>query len=383
LANPGDPIIQQLLSKPVLMPEEEAQLRLLLESDFQQNLQYVQPVNVSKAQQILVKIHAQMAAENSVAPLKKPAVLYRWLAVAAMLLLLAAGWWYFTNTAQKATTGNLAKAIAPGHSGAVLTLADGRQVTLDSMGNGLVAHENGASVTLNNHQLIYDQSSAAVNNAIAMNLLSTPRSRQFQLVLPDGTKVWLNAASSIRYPVAFTGRERKVEITGEAYLEVAQQSSAPFIVTAGNMQLQVLGTAFNVNAYADEPAIVATLAEGSVNVVLQPAAGQKPAAIVLKPGQQARIDNNITLAPRADLSAVLAWKNGQFSFEQAGVAEVMRQITRWYNVEVRYEGVPPHREFHGGIGRDFTLQQVLDALEKTGVHCRLEDRTVIVEKSPV
>lgn len=376
-------IIQQLLSKPALTPEEEEQLRLLLETEFRQNLQqYPQPATADKAQQILVKLQEQIAAENDIAPLKKPVVLYRWLAAAAMLLLLAAGWWYFTPATKQAAGGGLAQAVVPGTSGAVLTLANGRQIVLDSMGNGVVARENGATVTLHNHQLVYGYADS-LQKETAMNQLVTPRGRQFQLLLPDGTKVWLNAASSIRYPVAFTGKERKVEITGEAYLEVAPQAHAPFKVTAGNMQLQVLGTAFNINAYADEPAIAATLTEGSVRVALQPAAAQKTAEIVLSPGQQARVKDNMVLVPEVDISAVLAWKNGQFSFEGAGVADVMRQIARWYNVEVRYEGVPPHREFHGGIGRDFTIQQVLDALEKTGVHCRLEDRTIIVEKSPV
>lgn len=382
MANPGD-IIQQLLGKPVLTPEEEVQLRLLLENEFQENLQYREPAAAGKAQRILDKIHAQMAADNDVAPLRKPVVvLYRWLAVAAMVLLLVAGWWYFAGTRYKAANHSLAKTIMPGSSGAILTLADGRQVVLDSMGNGLVANENGAIVTLSNHRLIYHIADST-NKKTAVNLLSTPRGRQFQLVLPDGTKVWLNAASSIRYPAVFTGTERNVEITGEAYMEVAQQASAPFIVTAGNMQLQVLGTSFNVNAYTDEPSITATLAEGSVKVVLQQALSQKQAALVLKPGQQALVDESITLVPQADMGAVLAWKNGQFSFEQADVAAVMRQIARWYNVDVRYEGMPPHREFYGGIGRDFTLPQVLEALEKTGVHCRLKDRTIIVEKSPV
>lgn len=373
--------IQQLLQKPELTPEEEAQLRMLLESDFRENLRHAQPADTTVSQRILARLHTQMAAEAVVKPLVTRSRFYR-VAAAASLLLLATGTWWFafrkTNQQPGITT---VQTIAPGSNGAVLTLANGQQITLDNLGNGIVADENGTSVLLQNNQLQYRNTTGAT--AIAYNTLATPRSRQFQLVLPDGTRVWLNAASSIRYPVAFTGIERKVEITGEVYMEVTPQPAAPFIVSTGNMQVQVLGTAFNINAYTDEAAVTTTLTQGSVRVKLADTATTIVTPVLLKPGQQAALANRtLTLNTKADISAVLAWKNGQFSFEQADVAAVMRQIARWYNVDIRYEGPPPHREFHGGIGRDFTLQQVLEALEKTGVHCRLEERTVIVEKSP-
>lgn len=375
----GD-IIQQLLQQQELSPEEEVLLRTLLEADFNDNLQYTRPQNQEVSQRILAKLHIDIAAATTSKVATIRMRIFR-LAVAASVAMLAAGVWWLAIRQKKSLPGVTAVApIAPGCSGAVLTLANGTQLTLDSLGNGLVANEKGVSVLLHNNQLEYRKATATTETA--WNLLTTPRSRQFQLMLPDGTKVWLNAASSIRYPVAFTGKERKVEITGEVFMEVAPQHAAPFIVSSGNMQLQVLGTAFNINAYKDEAAITATLTEGSVRVLLSHTTVQTAASLLLKPGQQAAISHQITLNPQADINAVLAWKNGQFSFEQANVAAVMRQIARWYDVDIKYEGTPPQREFHGGIGRDFTLQQVLEALEKTGVHCRLEGRTVIVEKSP-
>lgn len=370
-----DNLIQQLLNKPERTSEEELQLQQLLRTAFEDNLRYDSPVDKVKAAMILKKIHEEIAAT----PARVRVAWWRYAAAAAVMVIVAGtGWLLRQKTA--APPAVVVQEIPPGRSGAVLTLADGRQVTLDSAGNGVVAREGGVDIKLNNQQLVYSGRKEA-GAAVGMNLLSTPRSRQFQLLLPDGTRVWLNAASSIRYPAVFTGKERKVEITGEAYLEVAENASHPFVVTAGAMQLQVLGTAFNVNAYADEPVVAATLVSGSVRVVKQQAApGVLP--VMVKPGQQAVVAYNVSLRSDVDISAVTAWKNGQFNFEQAGVQEVMRQIARWYDVEVRYEGVPPQREFHGGVGRDFTLQQVLTALRKTGVRCRLEGRTVIVERSP-
>jgi ferric-dicitrate binding protein FerR (iron transport regulator) len=250
--------------------------------------------------------------------------------------------------------------ILPGHDGAVLTLADGTKIILDNAQDGKitdVAVKNGNTVS-------YQKSSPA---RIEYNTMTTPKGRQFTLVLPDGTQVWLNAASSITYPTAFVGNARKVSITGEAYFEVAHNASKPFHVNVNGMDVQVLGTHFNINSYADEGPIRATLLQGSIRVSV---AGKTQ---MVKPGQQAQVANNdITLIPDADVDAVMAWKNGFFSFENADIKEIMKQLTKWYDVEVIYQGEPKER-FAGKIDRNLTLSQVLKGLSETKVHFRIED----------
>lgn len=254
--------------------------------------------------------------------------------------------------------------VAPGHSGAMLTLADGKQITLDSMGNGILANQNGTTVIMQNGGLSYDAGKAS---GIAYNTVSTPRARQFRLTLPDGSQVWLNAASAIRYPTAFTGNERKVEVKGEAYFEVAKDAAKPFLVQINNQAtLEVLGTHFNINAYDDETNIRATLLEGSVKISL------RTEAAILQPGQQAEVNSNIKINNQVNTAQVVAWKEGTFNFDQLGIAEVMRQLSRWYNIEVVYEGAIPTRKFYGEIGRNLSLSQVLEGLKASGVNFRIE-----------
>jgi transmembrane sensor len=218
---------------------------------------------------------------------------------------------------------------------------------------------------------------------VAYNAISTPKGRQFQLVLPDGTKVWLNAASSLKYPTRFNGKERRVEITGEAYFEVAKNINMPFIATIppqpgglGGASVKVLGTHFNINAYANEPSLKTTLLEGSVQVT----AGKN--GMNLKPGQQAAISNEtnhtIQLINGVDVEKVMAWKNGVFNFNEATLQEVMHQLERWYDIEVQYEPGVPQLEFVGKMGRDLSLNNVLRGLELSKVHFRLEGRKLTV-----
>jgi transmembrane sensor len=268
------------------------------------------------------------------------------------------------------------KEITPGKTGAILTLDDGSSVVLDSLGNGLVATQNGSKIMLRNGQLLYNTggSSAA---GISYNTMTTPKGRQFQLVLPDGSKVWLNAESSIRYPVAFTGNERKVEITGEAYFEVEKNPAMPFRVKMHNeTEIEVLGTHFNINSYADEASINTTLLEGSVKVF----SGNEK--VILKPGQQAQVETQqnapIKIVKEVNLDKVMAWKNGVFDFQDATLQEVMRQLARWYDIEVVYEKGVPSLEFMGTMGRDLSLPDVLKGLKLSEVHCRIEGRKLIV-----
>ncbi|WP_127125233.1 FecR family protein [Pseudoflavitalea rhizosphaerae] len=297
-----------------------------------------------------------------------------WWAAASVILLLGIGtylWVNKNNSSVEAVAKNKIP-IQPGKSGAVLTLADGQQVLLDSAGNGVIAIQQGSKAVMQDGQLSY-QRSEGKTAAVEHNTMSTPRGRQFRLSLPDGTQVWLNSASSIRYPTIFTGTDRKVEITGEAYFEVAQKASQPFFVKAADrVEVQVLGTHFNINAYDNETALNTTLLEGSVKVN----------GALLKPGQQAKILNNgpagAVQVEYTDISKVMAWKNGRFNFEGATIEEIMRQIERWYDVEVVYKGKKPRVEFEGKMTMDVSLDGLIVLMEKANIHLRLEGRTLTV-----
>jgi transmembrane sensor len=223
-------------------------------------------------------------------------------------------------------------------------------------------------------------------------MLATPKGGQYQLVLPDGSKVWLNAASSIRYPVAFTGNERNVELTGEAYFEVAKNPAMPFKVIipsstkAGRSMIEVLGTHFNVSAYNDEDATKTTLLEGKVRIVSgEWAAGNgrstgKKQEALLQPGQQALLftSGQLKKIDDADVELAMAWKNGFTAFKSADIKSIMRQVARWYNVEVVYEGTIPQRSFTGGVSRDARLSELLHLLEVSKVNFRMEGNRLVV-----
>ena len=307
----------------------------------------------------------------------------KWIgAAAAVLLLLAGGWWMMkgSNSTQQpsvaAVPNRQVPDIAPGGNKAILTLADGTQVILDSATNGAITKQGNVTVIkLDDGQLAYNASSTS-SSALTYNTVTTPRGGQYQLVLSDGTKVWLNAASSLRFPTAFVGSERKVEMTGEGYFEVAHNDKKPFLVRAGGMDVEVLGTHFNINAYEDEGAVKTTLLEGKVRA--SAANGQ---AVVLKPGEQARLfDGDAQLSKRnnADLDEVIAWKNQMFVFNSAPLASVMRQIERWYDVEVEYQGHIPQDRFIGTITRNTNLSEVLKVLEYSNVRFKVEGKKITV-----
>lgn len=296
---------------------------------------------------------------------------------AAAVLLLIAGGAYFLLQPGKPDSVLAVKQqqeIQPGKEGAILTLADGRKLLLDSMGNGIVTSQNGTQVVLKDGQLSYE---AGLNGKPVINTMTTPRGRQFRLNLPDGTTVWLNAASSLTYPTAFTGNERAVEITGEAYFEVAKNEKMPFRVHINKATtVEVLGTHFNVSGYADENSINTTLLEGSVRLKT---ADQ---TLILKPGQAGHAGATgqfLHLAGSVDTSAVMAWKNGLFNFEGMKFDAVMRQLARWYDIDVEYEKGVPNIEFGGKMDRALTLSNVLSGLQASKVHFRMEGRRLIVQ----
>ena len=295
-----------------------------------------------------------------------------WWAAAAVMVLAAGTWMLMKGPApkQEIAVNKTVQDIAPGSNGAILTLADGSQITLDSMGNGQISNQNGSKLILQNGTLSYDAAGAAT---ASINTVRTPVARQFRLVLPDGSAVWLNAASTLKYPTAFTGQDRTVEISGEAYFEVARDPERPFRVKIGNnVSIEVLGTDFNINAYTDEASIRATLLAGSIKVN---APGD---ATVLKPGQQAAIRETIQLNNKVNTGQVIAWKDGIFNFDAMGVEEVMRQLARWYDIEVVYEKNVPDIRFYGEIGRNLSLSQVLEGLKLSGVNFRIEGKRLIV-----
>ncbi len=301
---------------------------------------------------------------------------WRIAAAAAVLLLLLAGGYMLTRLRQTQVK-ELAVSptdIQPGKQGAVLMLANGQQVLLDSMPNGVISQQQGTQVVLQNGKVVYHPVDNAHTTA-DWNTISTPRARQYTLVLPDGSRVWLDAASSIRFPVNFSGRERKVIITGEVYFDIAANAQQPFKVAVGeHTEINVLGTSFNVNAYPDEGAIRTTLLSGAVAVRY----GQQQKVLV--PGQQGSIsttDSSIVIS-KPDLDKVLAWKNGLFNFEDADFKEVMRQLSRWYDIEVVYQGAIPDKRFEGKLSRDISLNGVLKILEEEKIQYKLEGHRLII-----
>lgn len=303
-----------------------------------------------------------------------------WLRYAAAIIVLVGVGLYFLVTSKQGAEDKtiLVKSttvdIEPGREGAVLTLVDGSKMVLDSLGNGVLANQNGTKVSLQNGQLVYEAGNSS-ETIVGYNTMATPKGRQFQLLLPDGSKVWLNAASSITYPTVFNGNERKVEVTGEAYFEIVRNPASPFRAKINDeTEIEVLGTHFNVNSYNNEESIKTTLLEGSVLVK------NSTGKLVLKPGEQARVagTDKIKLVGDVDVEKVMAWKNGVFNFQDATLEEVMRELERWYDIDVVYEKNVPKLEFYGKMGKDLSLANVLNGLKKSNVHFRIEEGRKLV-----
>ena len=305
-------------------------------------------------------------------------------AVAAAMILLAAGGWYFTRGKAQPATAPLAATpashhdIQPGSDKATLTLADGSTIDLDNASAGSLATQGSAQVRKTGDGRI-TYTAAAPAEEKTYNVLSTPKGGQYRLTLQDGTQVWLNAGSSIRYPTAFSGKERRVEVTGEAYFDVARNPEMPFRVavkgfTPTTTEIEVLGTRFNVNAYGDEPAMKTTLLEGAVRLVT-PAA-----SATLRPAQQAILGGSgeMRTATVPDPDEVIAWKEGAFEFDHADIATVMRQIARWYDVEVVYQGPVPADRFSGRFPRKTSLAGVLKIMNISGVQLMAENKKIII-----
>jgi hypothetical protein len=302
-----------------------------------------------------------------------PSIWKKIMVAASLVLLLGIGAWMIFS--RHASQTPVAKAIQPvkqdvqpGKDGAILTLGNGEKIKLDDLADGMIAGKANKSGSL----LSY--AAAKPGAPTEYNTLSTPNGRQFSLVLADNSRVWLNAASSITYPSIFGNDDRTVQITGEAYFEIAYNSKKPFRVLVNGLAVQVMGTHFNVNSYGDEEATKTTLLEGSIKI------SKAGFSKLVKPGQQALVNNSgeIKLINKVDVDAVVAWKNGYFSFEKADLQTIMRQVARWYDVQVSFEGRVPAVQFSGEIGRGLTLTQFLSILDETRIRYRIEGRNLVI-----
>ena len=299
---------------------------------------------------------------------------------AALVLLLGIGFVYYLSFDKQPTngsptlSGNHPRAIQPGGDRAILTLADGTEIILDSANNGTLAEQGNARVVkLANGQIAYDLEGKSQTEML--NTMRTPKGGMYQLTLPDGSRVWLNAASSITFPAAFVGKERKVTITGEAYFEVAKDKSKPFLVDIdGESLVEVLGTSFNINAYRDDESIKSTLVSGSIKVS---SGNRKSDPAILKPGQTF-MDGKIE---SIDVARVLAWKNGIFDFTGESFQSVMKDIERWYDIQVQYKGAIPDFRLKGEMDRGVQLEDLMVFLQQYGLQIQLEGRKLIIAEN--
>lgn len=330
--------------------------------------------------------------ENETEYADEPVFLWRRISIAvSVLLALGIALYYFKQPTKKSNGQSVAKSIAPtdiqpGGNRALLTLSDGHTIELDHVSKGILTRQGDVSVIKTGEgHLAYEVGKDAKPAGAGYNVLKTPRGGQYHLVLPDGSGVWLNAASSIRYPTAFDRHARRVEINGEAYFEISKMTArdetgrkhrVPFVVKVNDMEVEVLGTHFNINAYSDAGSVKTTLLEGSVRIKK---GGRKS---LLQPGQQADVTQR-SAAIRikdVDVRQSIGWKDGYFRFEKAGLEEIMRELTKWYDVEVRYDGKLPDRKFTGEIPRSATLSEVLEILEISKVHLDIAGKEVLVKQ---
>ncbi len=374
--------------------ENETAIKAWIDEAFSRNLPYAMgsPTEDEILQAIL-----------SVKPATQP-VRRLWpvfLRYAAVIILLAGSvvfWYKASRTHNLPATENkmslsAGNDIVAGGNKAVLILSDGHKIILDSTANGNLASQGGTKVVKSaNGQIVYNPASTP-DAEVMWNTMSTPTGGQYQVVLPDGTKVWLNASSSITFPTAFAGDKREVKVNGEVYLEVAQNKSKPFVVDVGGRQsVEVLGTSFNINSYENEGNIKTTLIDGSVAVSV--IGGPQPKlSVILKPRQQAVVRyaadaghdivspqhaGNIVVTDNTDINKALAWKNGLFNFNGSDLYSVMRQLERWYDINVEYQGSVREIMFYGEMYRNVNLSDVLEMLKEMGVQFKLQEKKLIV-----
>jgi transmembrane sensor len=298
--------------------------------------------------------------------------------IAAMILLtITTGIYFYSNRTiqeeEQFVEISVKNDILPGNNKAILTLADGSKISLDDAANGLLASQGNIAITkTENGEIVYEKNNLDKNKGIlspsVINTIQTPKGGKFQVRLPDGSKVWLNSASTLSYPTAFTGTERKVKLEGEAYFEIASNKKIPFRVESDGQIVEVLGTHFNINSYDDEDFTKTTLLEGSVRVILNSQSDVKGKTRMLKPGEQSLTNSSQSgiRIENADTEKAVAWKNGYFKFKNTPIQQIMREVERWYDVELVYEGTMPTDEFTGFISNEVNISGVLKILEQSG-----------------
>lgn len=301
--------------------------------------------------------------------------------IAASLLLIISIGVHFLNTKELKLVEKTNKSQVfdkdPGGNKAILTLGDGTKIVLDDIINGQIAEQGGIKISkAADGSILYDMPLIAEqeNKTVLYNTIETPKGGKYQIILPDGSKVWLNSVSSLHFPSTFSGKVRHVELTGEAYFDIAKNPDIPFIVKTKDMNILVTGTQFNVMAYRDENFSATTLVEGSVRI------SNPTNKMILKPGEQALTtkESETFSKKNVDIEQTIAWKNGLFQFSNSDMTTVMNQISRWYDVSIEYRGAVPEKHFGGYISRDSKLSQVLKMLELSGVQFLIEDKKIIV-----
>jgi len=297
-------------------------------------------------------------------------------AAASVLFFLSIGIYFLLHKTPRQFVQNQPKnIILPGSNKATLTLSNGKQISLADAQNGILAKQGNRIIKKASNGTVSYESDGTneKNQRLTYNTISTPKGGQWPLILPDGTKVMLDAASSIKYPVYFTGNERKVEITGQAYFEVVHNAAMPFRVLTKNQVIEDIGTKFNINTYDDESAVKTTLLEGAVKVSVS-----NNLCVMLKPGQQTVWQNNRLTVAEANLEEALDWKNGYFSLDDENIQSIMRKLSRWYDIKVEYKGNIPNMTLRGEIPRNTPIAQVLKVLEDANFHFTIEGKKITV-----
>ncbi|AZB17461.1 FecR family protein [Chryseobacterium indologenes] len=299
----------------------------------------------------------ELAKFNKILDKPKPtSIWFRLMTAAAILFTISISLWLYKFYQSdkilptEVATTTLSGDILPGSDKATLTFEDGKVLSLAGDKKAIKVDEQGTS---------YMDGTSISENKVQFATLTTPRKGQYKITLPDGTKVWLNAESSLRYPTKFTDKDRYVELQGEGFFDVAHDKSKPFIVASGGQQVKVLGTKFNINSYSNEPAVRTTLVSGRVELL----SSRDKATVILVPGQQAKLVNDGFAINSVDTEPFTAWTSNEFQFKGAALQEVLRQIERWYDVDVDYNNIP-NIKVNGTISREKKLSSVLYALEK-------------------
>lgn len=384
-ANKFQELIDKYLTNTILAEEQEQLFDMIKAKEYRADLEKVikealdMPFDAKEDEVLRERIFGLLQQRKKRAPVFRMPSFRRWgWSAASVVLILASVLFFQTINEKKEMPASATEAIAdfgPGKDGAILTLADGSRLVLDSLDNGVIATQNGVQAVLKNGQLAYNVKERT-SGEVLYNTMATPKGRQYQITLPDGTQVWLNAASSIYFPTVFTDKTRAVTITGEAYLEVAPDPLRPFTAKVGKTNIEVLGTHFNVMAYDNEEKIKTTLLEGSVKIT------DEDRTATLRPGEELQLNTRqFEVIRNADVEAAIAWKNGWFVFKDAGVETVMKQVERWYNISVKYEGKIIEKQFNGKISRNASLSELMEMLSfYDDIKCTINGNTITIKQ---